>query len=194
MYVGIVALTILAMVYSSLVYTYGSMRDSRVIHGKLVKSLLSSTFRYVYYGMGQDMEADHRTRWLDVTPTSRVITRCTQDIQAGTLNREEYKVLVSLTFTLFHSGRPYTWRVLLPRCALTCFQIAILLTMHPSSSSVWNARRLPDCDHHIHTNVLTTSSRYRDARYRAGEHLHQGAVVNQARDVERQGTGAGRFQ
>lgn len=47
MYVGIVALTVCAMVYSSVVYTYGGMRASRVVHAKLVKSLLGSTFRYV---------------------------------------------------------------------------------------------------------------------------------------------------
>jgi hypothetical protein len=38
---------------------------SRKIHDRLVVSLLGSTFR-----------------WLDQTPVSRVIARCTQDIQA----------------------------------------------------------------------------------------------------------------
>ncbi|KAH7907307.1 P-loop containing nucleoside triphosphate hydrolase protein [Hygrophoropsis aurantiaca] len=47
------------------VYIYGIMRASRKIHRKLIQSVLGTTLR-----------------WLDITPTSRVITRCTQDIQA----------------------------------------------------------------------------------------------------------------
>ncbi|KAG2065985.1 P-loop containing nucleoside triphosphate hydrolase protein [Suillus decipiens] len=46
-------------------YYCGSMRASRTIHKKLVQSILGTTLR-----------------WLDTTPTSRVITRCTQDIRA----------------------------------------------------------------------------------------------------------------
>ncbi|KIP05212.1 hypothetical protein PHLGIDRAFT_534838 [Phlebiopsis gigantea 11061_1 CR5-6] len=64
-YVAIVAISVFALVYACLVWCYGSMRASRKIHAKLLKSLLGSTFR-----------------WLDVTPMSRIITRCTQDIQA----------------------------------------------------------------------------------------------------------------
>ncbi|KAH7914592.1 hypothetical protein BJ138DRAFT_1143462 [Hygrophoropsis aurantiaca] len=48
-----------------ILYYYGSMRASRNIHQKLVQSILGTTLR-----------------WLDITPTSRVITRCTQDIRA----------------------------------------------------------------------------------------------------------------
>ncbi|CDO77193.1 hypothetical protein BN946_scf184747.g6 [Trametes cinnabarina] len=49
---------------SFLVYLYGSLRASRDIHNTLLQSVLHSTLR-----------------WLDKTPTSRIITRCTQDIQ-----------------------------------------------------------------------------------------------------------------
>jgi ABC-type multidrug transport system fused ATPase/permease subunit len=45
--------------------TFAQIRVSRVVHNKLTGSLLSSTFR-----------------WLDTTPTSRIIARCTQDIQS----------------------------------------------------------------------------------------------------------------
>ncbi|KZS96501.1 P-loop containing nucleoside triphosphate hydrolase protein [Sistotremastrum niveocremeum HHB9708] len=41
---------------------WGSIRASRVIHNRLVRSILTSTFR-----------------WLDVTPISRVLSRCSQD-------------------------------------------------------------------------------------------------------------------
>ncbi|KIP03407.1 hypothetical protein PHLGIDRAFT_242940 [Phlebiopsis gigantea 11061_1 CR5-6] len=64
-YCSLVGLVVLAHIYAVLVYTYASLRASRTIHSSLVRSLLGSTFR-----------------WLDVTPTSRVIARCTQDIQA----------------------------------------------------------------------------------------------------------------
>ncbi|KAM5539772.1 hypothetical protein V8D89_006585 [Ganoderma adspersum] len=42
----------------------GSMRSARIIHEKLVASILGTTLR-----------------WLDKTPTARIITRCTGDIQ-----------------------------------------------------------------------------------------------------------------
>ncbi|KAL0565313.1 hypothetical protein V5O48_016710 [Marasmius crinis-equi] len=46
------------------IYLNGTMRASRSIHKQLVESILGTTMR-----------------WLDRTPTSRVITRCTQDIR-----------------------------------------------------------------------------------------------------------------
>ncbi|KAH9829684.1 uncharacterized protein C8Q71DRAFT_887948 [Rhodofomes roseus] len=46
------------------VYMYGTLRASRVIHNELMRSILATTLR-----------------WLDKTPTSRIIARCTQDIQ-----------------------------------------------------------------------------------------------------------------
>ncbi|ETW87620.1 ABC transporter [Heterobasidion irregulare TC 32-1] len=54
-------------VYSigSSVYVFGAVRASRIIHRRLIESVLRTTLR-----------------WLDMTPTSRVITRCTQDIGA----------------------------------------------------------------------------------------------------------------
>ena len=48
------------------IYIYGSIRASRTIHKDLVAKVLGTTLR-----------------WLDQTPTSRIITRCTADIQAG---------------------------------------------------------------------------------------------------------------
>ncbi|KAF9650725.1 multidrug resistance-associated ABC transporter [Thelephora ganbajun] len=47
------------------IFTFGSLRASRAIHRKLISSVLSTTLR-----------------WLDSTPTARVIARCTQDMQA----------------------------------------------------------------------------------------------------------------
>ncbi|KAI9449921.1 hypothetical protein BJY52DRAFT_1227472 [Lactarius psammicola] len=47
------------------VYVFGTLRASRSIHRNLIESVLGTTLR-----------------WLDTTPTSRVITRVTQDIRA----------------------------------------------------------------------------------------------------------------
>ncbi|TBU53541.1 hypothetical protein BD310DRAFT_937787 [Dichomitus squalens] len=60
---------------SFVIYLFGVLRASRSIHATLIRSVLSATLR-----------------WLDKTPTSRIIARCTQDIQcidgqlANTLN------------------------------------------------------------------------------------------------------------
>ncbi|KAJ6497544.1 multidrug resistance-associated ABC transporter [Mycena sanguinolenta] len=57
-----------AMVFYSgyfTIFTFGSMRASLVIHGRLMNSIVGSTMR-----------------WLDMTPTSRVIARATQDMQS----------------------------------------------------------------------------------------------------------------
>ncbi|KAF9015463.1 ATP-binding cassette transporter [Cyathus striatus] len=47
------------------VYMFGAIRASKTIHQQLIESVLGTTLR-----------------WLDTTPISRVITRCTQDIRA----------------------------------------------------------------------------------------------------------------
>ncbi|KAH9829649.1 uncharacterized protein C8Q71DRAFT_887891 [Rhodofomes roseus] len=47
------------------VYTMGTLRASKIMHRSLVSSVFSATLR-----------------WLDKTPSARVIARCTQDIQA----------------------------------------------------------------------------------------------------------------
>ncbi|KAH7906916.1 P-loop containing nucleoside triphosphate hydrolase protein [Hygrophoropsis aurantiaca] len=68
-YLSVYALLLVAgcAAYSTgyILYIYGSMRASRKIHRRLIQSVLGTTLR-----------------WLDITPTSRVLTRCTQDIQA----------------------------------------------------------------------------------------------------------------
>ncbi|KAF8256886.1 ABC transporter type 1, transmembrane domain-containing protein [Lactarius quietus] len=68
-YLTIYGLIILAMVTSYMagsgVFVFGALRASRSIHWKLIESVLGTTLR-----------------WLDTTPTSRVITRVTQDIRA----------------------------------------------------------------------------------------------------------------
>ncbi|KAJ7680686.1 hypothetical protein DFH06DRAFT_1163946 [Mycena polygramma] len=52
-------------VFTYIYFTVGSFRASRTIHRQLVESVLGTTLR-----------------WLDFTPTSRIITRCTADISA----------------------------------------------------------------------------------------------------------------
>ena len=66
-YFGLV--TMINSVYSVCwyIFVYGSIQASAIIHKDLVATVLSSTLR-----------------WLDMTPTSRIIARCTADVQAGT--------------------------------------------------------------------------------------------------------------
>ncbi|KAJ7034289.1 P-loop containing nucleoside triphosphate hydrolase protein [Mycena alexandri] len=68
-YIGIYTLIFLCdvMIHSSgdIVFAYAVLKASREIHRRLIESILGTTLR-----------------WLDVTPTSRVLTRFTQDINA----------------------------------------------------------------------------------------------------------------
>ncbi|KAH0578065.1 hypothetical protein H2248_012607 [Termitomyces sp. 'cryptogamus'] len=48
------------------VFTLGALRASESLHRQLVETILSATFR-----------------WLDKTPTSRIITRVTKDVSAA---------------------------------------------------------------------------------------------------------------
>ncbi|KIJ38948.1 hypothetical protein M422DRAFT_175814, partial [Sphaerobolus stellatus SS14] len=64
-YGAITLLVVASYCAAYLSYVMGSMRASRKIHHQLVTSVLGTTLR-----------------WLDETPTSRIITRCTQDIQS----------------------------------------------------------------------------------------------------------------
>ena len=60
------------------------VQASRTIHAKLINSVLWSTFRFVvfvplYWFQPWSIKI---YRWLDETPTGRIIARCTQDIKA----------------------------------------------------------------------------------------------------------------
>ncbi|KAF9475054.1 multidrug resistance-associated ABC transporter [Pholiota conissans] len=61
---GIVSAQIGIFTITNLYYNYRAVRASRVIHAKLIESVFGSTLR-----------------WLDETPTARIIARCTQDIR-----------------------------------------------------------------------------------------------------------------
>ncbi|KAH9059060.1 hypothetical protein EDB87DRAFT_1675205 [Lactarius vividus] len=66
------------------VYVYGAVRASRTIHRTLIESILGTTLR-----------------WLDTTPTSRVLTRVTQDIRAldGPVSNV-FSRLIDISFTM----------------------------------------------------------------------------------------------
>ncbi|KAF9469452.1 P-loop containing nucleoside triphosphate hydrolase protein [Collybia nuda] len=64
-YVGLVFLMLLVYCCNQLILTFGALRASGSLHRRLIDSILGTTLR-----------------WLDKTPTSRVITRVTQDIAA----------------------------------------------------------------------------------------------------------------
>ncbi|KAF9458727.1 P-loop containing nucleoside triphosphate hydrolase protein [Collybia nuda] len=64
-YGSLLLFAVIIYCFSYVVYIFGAIRASRTIHKQLLESVLGTTLR-----------------WLDVTPTSRVIARCTQDIRA----------------------------------------------------------------------------------------------------------------
>ncbi|KAI0325196.1 P-loop containing nucleoside triphosphate hydrolase protein [Cubamyces sp. BRFM 1775] len=63
-YASLVLLFMAAAAFAVSYYVYGSMRAARIVHKQLIVSVLGTTLR-----------------WLDKTPTARIITRCTQDIE-----------------------------------------------------------------------------------------------------------------
>ncbi|KAJ7145004.1 multidrug resistance-associated ABC transporter [Mycena crocata] len=63
-YGGILFPTLLIYSCSYLMYVFGMVRASTIIHTQLIQSIMGTTLR-----------------WLDTTPTSRVIARCTQDLR-----------------------------------------------------------------------------------------------------------------
>ena len=74
------------VIYTSsyIFYVYGSLRASRRISTTLIDSILGSTLRWVrrtQYWPLQKLRGISN-RWLDETPTGRIIARCTQDIRA----------------------------------------------------------------------------------------------------------------
>jgi len=63
---------------ANIFFNYRAIAASKVIHHKLVDSVFTSTFR-----------------WLDETPTARIIARCTQDVRSidGPLPQNFYWVV-----------------------------------------------------------------------------------------------------
>ncbi|KAF7977580.1 hypothetical protein HWV62_3166 [Athelia sp. TMB] len=89
--VYVLTLALDAMVYTigSIIWLYGTLRVSRTVHKSLIDSVLGTTLR-----------------WLDKTPTSRVVTRTTQDIRAldGPVTQNFDGVAAITLFTLVKLG------------------------------------------------------------------------------------------
>ncbi|KAF8071880.1 hypothetical protein FPV67DRAFT_1779021 [Lyophyllum atratum] len=63
-YAGLLLFAVMMYCIALVVHILGTLRASRILHASLVGSVLGATLR-----------------WLDITPTSRLIARCTQDIR-----------------------------------------------------------------------------------------------------------------
>ncbi|KAH6916785.1 ATP-binding cassette transporter [Coprinopsis sp. MPI-PUGE-AT-0042] len=63
-YFALLLFSAVAYCLAFFIFAKGAIRASRTIHAQLVKSVLGTTLR-----------------WLDTTPVSRILTRCTQDIR-----------------------------------------------------------------------------------------------------------------
>lgn len=65
------------------IYVHGQVRASKTIHKWLIDSVTGATLRYVDGHSSTYLLNLLVLRWLDSTPTGRIITRCTQDIRSG---------------------------------------------------------------------------------------------------------------
>src|ERR1700761_4641566 len=87
-YLGIYGILLLADTlfgsFGQVFWIIAAVRASRIIHQRLINSILSCTFRFVMSDhFSKSLVLDCFVfRWLDTVPTSRVITRCSQDCQA----------------------------------------------------------------------------------------------------------------
>ncbi|KAF7369381.1 ATP-binding cassette transporter [Mycena venus] len=85
-YLGIFSLLMLigVILYAGafVFYTMGVFRASKSIHKQLIESVLGATLRPVHVDIALALYSCFRCRWLDITPTSRVIARCTVDVRA----------------------------------------------------------------------------------------------------------------
>ncbi|THV04763.1 P-loop containing nucleoside triphosphate hydrolase protein [Dendrothele bispora CBS 962.96] len=86
-YACILAFSTFSFSLAAIVFLFGSIRASKTIHKRLVESILGTTLR-----------------WLDTTPTSRVIARCTKDMSDvdGSVP-SQFSSLVSMTFMMIGS-------------------------------------------------------------------------------------------
>lgn len=77
-------LLVATLVYCAdyLFYLVSSLKASRTIHRQLVKSVLGTTLRCVYSCNLVFSYWFLPWSWLDETPTSRIVARCTQDIRS----------------------------------------------------------------------------------------------------------------
>ncbi|KAF5368905.1 hypothetical protein D9758_002958 [Tetrapyrgos nigripes] len=86
-YACILAFSIFNMSMAYIVFLFGSIRSSRTLHKRLVESVLGTTLR-----------------WLDTTPTSRIIARCTRDIRdIDDTIPSDFSSVVSMTFMMIGS-------------------------------------------------------------------------------------------
>ncbi|KAI0768822.1 multidrug resistance-associated ABC transporter [Trametes elegans] len=103
-----VVVSISAYLMVWLLFISGSIRASRTIHDQLVASILGTTLR-----------------WLDITPTSRIIARCTGDIQAIDNNIPRY-ILYVIETAIFMVFRVAATALVAPFFIVPAFVIGVL--------------------------------------------------------------------
>ncbi|KAJ7838629.1 hypothetical protein B0H14DRAFT_2788979 [Mycena olivaceomarginata] len=118
-------------------FTLGSFKASKVIHSTLLESVFGTTFR-----------------WLDVTPTSRIIARCTADINAvdDSLSEAVWNFLnITLTMVVnFSAVIFFTPLFILPGSLVTLLGIwcgRIYLASQLSVKREWSNARAPVLAH-----------------------------------------------
>ncbi|KZT42309.1 P-loop containing nucleoside triphosphate hydrolase protein [Sistotremastrum suecicum HHB10207 ss-3] len=122
-YAGILVAGLIFVGFANGYWAWGSVRASRALHRKLVHSILTSTFR-----------------WLDTTPISRVLSRCSQDCQMidGPLAE------MSIGFLYITSGLICTIIAVITQAGLTALISAfVVVALGMLSGQLYMAAQLP---------------------------------------------------
>ena len=155
--------SVLIYCISYLIYIFGALRAAKSIHNQLIESVLGTTLRcgtpmgslyhlYVY---------SHRWRWLDITPISRVIARCTRDMRA------------SMFLTIRHQDRTLTFH---SRWTNTHRNVV------PFVDDNNNAGQIRSCCA-LHTSFLDSRHNSRISRKLVWPDLHRCTTVREAGNV-----------
>ena len=135
-------------------YIYGTLRASRRIGASLVDSVLGATLRWVQRKQNylfEGLTLSHR--WLDKTPTGRIIARCTQDIRAvdGPIP-EAFLDLTELGITMLTKVvviLMFTPIFLLPSIAVAALGYYLGNLYIRAQLSVKRERRYENCDYRL---------------------------------------------
>lgn len=125
-----------ASIFAVLVFALGTLRASRHIHEILINSLLRSTFRLVdsipQHYISYSSFLIKAPRWLDITPVSRIITRCTQDIQSGVCRFCTYLDSQELMPVVVDSVIPSMLSMFFTMSLTLCIKLATIVLVTPT--------------------------------------------------------------
>lgn len=125
-------------------------------------------------------------RWLDITPTSRVIARCTQDIQAGAWRSFSFPVIVDVLKQILRAVDDDVTSELNFLGEFTSPFSRHPVVTHSHSPKHLCSNRQARCGRDIHAHIPTTCALSRRSWRFLGQRLYPLSTVYQTRDVYRE--------